>query len=405
MAVWALVQATPGLLTDWVHPAWGQANDALRAEVGQGAISVVPEKTRSAALLWFTYIGFGLLVALHARRETNADVLLTSFMLTQGAYAVYGILTYLAGLEVVLWFDKDAYRGVLTSTFINRNSYATYVGLGMLATLALLLRNIRQIIQTESEGRLKALTLADNLWGHLIIPVLVLSAGTVALLLTESRMGLVAFSLAAVVFLLIWVVKLPGRARWIGGVLIALVFFVVGANFVLSADATMGRFVHLFDQGDGRFDVFPLIVQAIEDRPWVGHGLGTFETAFRLYRDEHVLAFFDRGHSDWLELPMDLGVPAACAVALACLSLAGAALLSVRRMTGFERPLLAFAAILLVGVHATVDFSLQMPAVMVATLLLVGAGLAMSAQRNEVRTNDPETAGKRAHGAAIFVGH
>ena len=36
---------------------------------------------------------------------------------------------------MILWFDKLDYVDSLTSSFINRNSYATYAGLGLMATL------------------------------------------------------------------------------------------------------------------------------------------------------------------------------------------------------------------------------------------------------------------------------
>ncbi|WP_242479598.1 hypothetical protein [Lamprobacter modestohalophilus] len=40
---------------------------------------------------------------------------------------------------------------MLTSTFANRNNYATYAGLGILAALALMLRSLRQCLAREAE--------------------------------------------------------------------------------------------------------------------------------------------------------------------------------------------------------------------------------------------------------------
>jgi len=381
VAIWGLMQAQAGLLPGWAHPAWAMAAAALNQPDLASAVSVNPDATRQTVLAWCAYLVFGLLVALHCRRSRNADLLLFVFILAQGVYAAYGVVMTVTETDAVLWFDKTAYADSVTSTFINRNSYATYAGLGMLATLAVLLRHIRRIAQEDRSTRGKVLALAEGVWGRLLLPVIILSGGTVALLLTGSRMGLAAFSIAVIVFAGLWIGRLRGRARWVGAATISLVVVVFSMNFILSGDTTVARLDTLFERGDGRFDVFPRIVEAIEDRPWVGHGLGTFETAFRPYRDESIPAFFDRGHSDWLELPMDVGLPAAGLVLLAFLVLAVAALAAVRWAEEPERPLLAFSAIVLVGIHATVDFSLQIPAVVLATVLLVVGGLSAPVQR------------------------
>ncbi|KAA5604308.1 O-antigen ligase family protein [Roseospira marina] len=375
VAAWAQVQATPGLLPGLAHPAWDYAARALGADDLPAAISLVPERTRATAFAWVTYLGFGLLVALVAYRARNADRLLFLFVAAQGVYAAYGLVVYLGGFETVLWFDKTAYRGSLSSTFINRNSYATFVGLGVLAALALVLRHLRQTLESEPDARRVVLALAEDLWGRVLVPVSVMAVGTVALLLTGSRMGLASFAAGAIVFLGIWIGRMRGRVRWVGGGLVAVVVLMLAGSVSLSGDVTLSRVDHLFIEGDGRFAVFPRIVAAIGDRPWVGHGLGTFESAFRLYRDESVEGFFDRGHSDWLELPMDVGLPAAAAVILAFAVAAAAALRRAVLDPEPERPLLACAAVVLVAVHATMDFSLQIPAVMVAFLLLLVAGL------------------------------
>lgn len=380
VAVWGGVQATPGLVApDWVHPAWIMAAQTLGTGDLPAAISVAPEQSVRTAITFLTYVAFGGLVALHCRREKNATLLLTLFMLAQGAYAIYGLTMHLSGLEMVLWYDKDAYRGSVTSTFINRNSYATYVGLGLLATLTLTLRYVRRVAQSDLSPRGKVLEFASGVWGHVVVPVLVLSVGTIALLLTGSRMGLAAFTTAALVFLVVWLARLRGRQRWVGYGLLALVLIVMAGNFALSGDTTMARFDALFERGDGRFTAYPLVLQAIEDRPWLGHGLGTFETAFRLYRDESVGVFFTRAHSDYLELAMGAGLPGAVAMVLAFAVLGVAGMIAALRRTEFERPLLAVAALVLVAVHATVDFSLQIPAVALAVVLLVANGLAVRA--------------------------
>lgn len=63
-----------------------------------------------------------------------------------------------------------------------------------------------------------------------------------------------------------------------------------------------------------RFDVYPLIVEAIMDRPLTGFGLDTFDDVFSIYRDENITVWFDRAHNDYLELAMTAGIPAAALI-------------------------------------------------------------------------------------------
>jgi hypothetical protein len=52
------------------------------------------------------------------------------------AYAIYGIVAFFVFPGTILWLTKYAYPDSLTSTFINRNSYATYTGIGLVCALA-----------------------------------------------------------------------------------------------------------------------------------------------------------------------------------------------------------------------------------------------------------------------------
>jgi O-antigen ligase len=160
-----------------------------------------------------------------------------------------------------------------------------------------------------------------------------------------------------------------------------LVVLLLLMNLFLSGDQTAARFAHLFDNGDGRFDVYPLMQQAIAERPWTGYGLGSFESAFRLVRDEHIAVLFRRGHSDYLELAMEIGWPATIALISAFgLLFAAAVSMSIRR-DEFELALLFVAATVQVGLHSLVDFSMQMPAVVFAYLFLAGLAFGSAAQR------------------------
>jgi O-antigen ligase len=137
---------------------------------------------------------------------------------------------------------------------------------------------------------------------------------------------------------------------------------------------------------DGRGTVYRETLQAIGDHPLFGTGLGTFEFVYPAYQTPDIVAFYDLAHDDYLENTLELGIPAALAL------FAALGLLTARCMVGvFQRrrdaiyPALAVAATVLVGVHAVVDFSLQIPAVAVTYAAILGLGVAQSVSTGQRR--------------------
>lgn len=387
VACWGLLQSSPGWFAGSAHPVWAVAGERLGTADLVGALSVAPERGRLVALAWFGYLGFGLLVLWLAWRSSHRDFLLKLFLGVQAVYALYGLAVYFAGNATILWFEKTSYQDVLTSTFVNRNSYATYLGLGVLTALALILRYLRRALSDERSERTQMREFIETFTGRGWLVPMVLLLCFVALLLTGSRMGLTACLVGACVLLVGWTGRLAaGRARTFGTGLLGLLVGLLVLNFVLSGGLTLERFERLFTDGDGRFLVYPLMLEAIESRPLTGHGLGAFESAFRLVRDARVSGYFDLGHSDYLELVMSVGWPAALAVFLAFGLGLGLAWRISRRCDDYEYALLAVAATVQVAVHAAVDFSLQIPAVMQAYLLVVLAGVSgpMCSSRSNV---------------------
>lgn len=375
VALWGYAQAVPDLLPALQHPFWGQTAALLRQPDMPGYLSLAPEQSVQTATRYLVYLGFALLVVWHSRRQRNAELLLVLFLAVQTLYALYGLTLYFSGSATILWFDRPS-SGSVSSTFVNRNSYATYAGLGALAASALVLRYLRRVVDDEKTHRTRLRELIETVTSYGWLLPLALMVLFVALLLSQSRMGLLAVMVATAVLLAGWIARLPrGSARNLGGVLLLLVVGLVSVNFVLSGGATADRLARLFDEGDMRFEAYPLVLEAIAERPWTGYGLGSFDTAFRAFRDASIPHLFSRAHSDYLELVMDVGWPAAIAMVMSFLLLLVAAWHASRVRTQYELALLAVAATVQIGVHSTVDFSMQIPAVVYAYLLVALVGL------------------------------
>jgi hypothetical protein len=109
------------------------------------------------------------------------------------AYALYGILSFYLIPGTLLWFQKYAYLESVTSTFINRNSYATYAGLGLMSALAGALSEYSRTGAKSERSRLRRsayfLGSTAGAGGAWVAVAFVIG---MALVLTGSRAGILA---------------------------------------------------------------------------------------------------------------------------------------------------------------------------------------------------------------------
>jgi O-antigen ligase len=210
-----------------------------------------------------------------------------------------------------------------------------------------------------------------------------------ALMMTASRGGIIATAFGLLVLILL--LALRGRRR-AGGTALAVLSCaaMVTIAFLLYGDAFVGRLEHLEAHAEGRLTVYRVTLQSILDGGIFGFGYGTFAEVFPMYRDASIgiWGIWDKAHNSYLELYQGLGIPVA---SLFLLSLAQAvwrcASASLQRRRDFAAPLAAVAASGIVGVHAFVDFSLQIQAVALTWTALLAAGLAQS-WSSRIRTDD-----------------
>ena len=91
-------------------------------------------------------------------------------------------------------------------------------------------------------------------------------------------------------------------------------------------------------------------------------------------------------HNDYLEMTLELGVPASLCFFLTLFALAlHCAHGAFTRRRDAVLPALGFAACTLVGAHALVDFSMQLPAVAATFALVLGAATAQSRRSGGAR--------------------
>ena len=379
VCAWVVVQWIPWVPDGWSHPLWSEASRTLGRDL-PGRISVNPEETITAGLRLLSYGAVFWLSLQSCRSSARARRALQLFVGVGFAYALYGLLALFSGSDQVFWFRYRSNLVDVSSTFINRNSYATFAGLTLLGTIALYLDGVGTVLRARVPSRVKARWLIKRLLGTgapLAVAILVMAT---ALLLTTSRAGMLSTLLGLAVLM-----AALNRARALRGMQTAAVgaFLLLGGIvvFLFSGEKMAERLERIEATGSGRAAVYGLVIDSIGETPLLGTGYGTFSDVFPMIRDESVPGntFWQRAHNTYLENALELGVPAALALFAAVGTCAGYCWRGLRRRRR-ERiyPALGVAATALVAAHSMVDFSLQIPAVAVAYAFLLGLGCAQS---------------------------
>ena len=381
--IWACVQMLPGVPSSWIHPAWSMASDAIGRPV-RGAISLNPWRTEAEILKLASYVMACWLAFRLARHHETAAALLNAIIAITAAYALYAFVLRLTGFsQTELFYITPLASNFVLGPFVLHNSFATYSGLGALAAVVKLFAMGSQSIAAGRGGRQLLLTILQFCFGRgafVLVAVLLTFAGVVA---SASRAGFAATMCGVVVLALAsLLVNQRGSARlWAGaGALIAvlpLLFLIV-----FSGDTLADRIGQLLDSGvtdSIRTTLWAAANRMIADAPLLGLGLGTFQDAYPLYATQVLPYVMDKAHCDYLEFAAGLGLPAAIAWWSAMAWMVVLCLRGVRvRHRHRLYPVLALGATALVGVHSSVDFSLQMPAVALLYATILGLGTAQA---------------------------
>ncbi len=379
-AIWAGVQMTSSTPPQWHHPIWAEASRILSVEIAE-SIAIDTHETGSALLRLLSYAGVFWLSLQCCRSRDNARFALYAIAGAQLAYAAYGLAVQFSGEPMILWYKKIYYLEDVTSTFVNRNSYATFAGLGLITVTALLCRRFLRIYSSDHDLR-QLLRVAINEFlereWFLILAWIVIA---MALVMSNSRAGAGSTFVGLMAFFIVLTAssRVPKRISRS----LAAIFLIIGFLFVIvSGDVLTRRIMGVSLKGEQvRAQMFALSVDAIGDSPVLGTGFGSFEQIFHIYRGdtEAFRVRSKRVHNTYLENAMELGVLAAGALVAAVLYLAGICFMGVRRrQRSVVYPAVGVGATVLVGFHSMVDFSLQIPAVAVTYCFLLGLACAQS---------------------------
>ncbi len=371
----AVLQITPNAVAGLEDPIWHRLNELLGLDV--------PARISSRAEIPPAAIGHFLIVVASflcgffvGTSRRNADILIIVARYSILLYAIYGLVALALTPNMLLWAPKTAYRGSLTSTFVNHNTAATMIGAGAVLWFCATF----QALQSLKSLSLRVLLLIPSN-EQLAFNIIFRSAASFtcffALLLTGSRGGLISTSFGLFVAIGLMIVnRMRPRFWYLAGsaclVLTGIVIWLTQTGRIASQG--------LLD--DGRWSVYQICVDAIRQRPLLGAGAGTFADIFPSLR---TTTFHDGGvwtfaHSTILEIAVEMGLPIAAMVAVGAIaSIVILAIAAIRSRDRSRSSLSAVAGVAVLSyVHSTIDFSLQIPGYLILFGILLGCGLSQA---------------------------
>jgi O-antigen ligase len=374
VVLWGLVQ-----LSDWTPVSWGSplsANATLGLAETDPVIAFDSAQQWTAVLRLLTYVGVFALSAAFGNHASDARGLLATIVVVATVMTLYSMAAdaindqaHFTGIRA--WVPLLAF---FSGTFVGANSYATYAGLSAMAALVLAFRpathhDSREGAAQRWRRRIAVLSGMSGLWFSLAI---ILFMGV---LMSGSRAGAVSSALGLMAMIAVYS---RGASR---AALIALVPLVVlgVVVFTPSGDRLLEKATRLLDTGSDRGALYQMTLGAIALRPMLGWGMNSFAELYGVFQPIGLVSHYNQAHSLYLELAFDLGIPAACALVLAVMWIAGRCLIGFETR-GRDRELagLGVFATVLVGFHSIFDFSLQIPAVTCTYVSMLGLAWAQS---------------------------
>jgi len=278
-----------GYETDWFKP--------------NSVWSVVPALTHwllMSELLMVTFFVLTISLLCSRRRLQQFLVVMIAIGLV---HTVVGIIAKYAGISLVDKVHLDGHFGVARAWFINRNHFASFIGLTLIGALALQLKYL-----LSSQGKTLMRLLLDQLITGKAVILFALSCTVVALLLSQSRAGFLApvLSIAICFFALGRGSSRFGKKRQfimpvVVFLAVSLIYF--GGDFLarISADSlSLGE----------RTKQWALSWAAIQKAWLLGYGGNSYGTVFQAFRDPDQFRqlYFNQAHNDYLHIWLEQGL-------------------------------------------------------------------------------------------------
>lgn len=312
-----------------------------------------------------------LVETLNTRARINTAV---AVILILGSFdALYGLVETYSGHANILWFKKGVHVKDLSGTYINRNHFAGFMGMGVLLAAgfagALFEKKkrrseIKPDWKKSFRTRLSELFSKDRVYSKKILTI---SSGIVmglGLILSASRGGMISASIAMFLMGLMFLFNKEHRRKGLLFLAMFLVTFIYAYN--IGIDYSLKRFDHISDDYETRERYALKTYEIFEDYKITGAGMGNFQYLYPRYQSpEDKKQYFIYAHNDWMQFAAEAGIAGfilliACLLFYACFTLK----LWKGRSNSYSICLgvVPLAVLTAMGIHSYSDFNLHIPA-------------------------------------------
>jgi O-antigen ligase len=385
--LWIYVQGQPWTPA-WMHaPEWAHASELLGEQL-PGRISVNPGEAFLGLLRLATASAVFLLALQLGRDPVWATRIIGAFAIAAALQAIWALTLAAVGPESLsrllpASLFKFEQRDGLTGTFYNRSHFAIYMALGLICTWGLLSRSLRMSLvdhgfrdRRELLARIIGIGRGLARYSVLLMPIVL------GLLLSNSRAG-VLLGFSAVLIMVFMDNRHTKHSKAIRRT--ALGIAILGAAFSLGTRGDMvgTRLAKTTAENtvDDRIATATITLRAIEARPVLGYGYGSFSSVFPQFRDDTLplLGRWKDAHNSYLEAILGLGAPMAVILFVGFAWIVGVCVRGVlKRRRDRLSPSVAVAASLVIALHVLVDFSIQIQGVALGFAALLGTGYAQA---------------------------
>ena len=362
VVLYLLVQVVP--LDGWLPAAWMQL-----PPLGQHlrTISADPGSTWLSALHWVTFGLVFLLFAFVAVNRRRARRMLFAIMAIIGALAVVGLVSLTQG-DTLLGFVKTDYLGYATGTFVNRNSYATFLASGLVITIAVLINQLQPQPNQPRSIQRRVVPLVTAL-------ACLLAIGS-TLLATGSRLG--AASCGAGVLVVVLLSVRPLRLSGLRAALVILALLAAAGAMIFAFGLPLIERIVLTPTVDASRDsLHAQVWEQIWQRPWLGYGGGSFGSINAGFVRPPLLgtSVWEHTHSTYLALWFELGLIVGSLPLLIIGLLVVRTAMALRTASSTTISVATLGVVTVFAVHSLLDFSAEMMAnaFLFTALLAIGA--------------------------------
>ncbi|MDE1242756.1 O-antigen ligase family protein [Vibrio aestuarianus] len=251
-----------------------------------------------------------------------------------------------------------------SGSFVYHNHLANFLMLNLCIGFGLLIAQLSDSSKTGLRNMIKqffAVLLSDKAFVRLGLVIMV-----IALVLTRSRMGNIAFFIALTLgsILLLFFYKPKPRSVYVLIISLFLIDTFIVSNW-FGLEKVKQRLVETSLESESRDDVIRYSLVAIQERPLTGYGAGTFYSTFPAYNQGDVKLFYDHAHNDYIQFVFEYGFVASAILLLMILVSGKQAFHAFKnRRSKLMRGIGLSSVMAIIGmtIHMSVDFPLQAPA-------------------------------------------